>query len=85
MALGATGFLEQEAYLSSKMLVGAHKGFNELSRVAIICTVWHRWPAGARFEFNLYKHFSHLLIRHPGDTPVMLLSQEAVTHGYPSW
>ena len=45
-------FLTQEAEPSSTTLVDAHNGFNKLSRLAMLWTVRHRWPAGARFSFN---------------------------------
>ena len=51
-ALEALKFLTQEAEPSGTMLVDACNGFNELSRLAMLCTVQHRWPAGARFAFN---------------------------------
>ena len=44
--------LTQDAEPSGKTLVDAHNGFNELSRLAMLWTVRHRWPAGARFAFN---------------------------------
>ena len=52
----ALEFLTQEAYPSGTTLVDARKGFNELSRLAMLWTVRQRWPAGARFAFNCYKH-----------------------------
>ena len=51
-ALGALEFLTQEAESSGTTLVDAHNGFNELSRLAMLWTVRHRWPTGARFAFN---------------------------------
>ena len=41
------------------------------------------WPAGARFAFNCYRHWVQLLLRQLEETPVKILSQEGVTHGYP--
>ena len=43
-ALGDLDFLTQDADLSGKPLVDACNGFNELSRLAILCTVRHCWP-----------------------------------------
>ena len=80
-ALGALEFLTQEAEPSGATLVDVRNGFNELSRLAMLCTVQHRWPAGARFAFNLYKHWAQLLLCHPGDPPVIILSREGVTQG----
>ena len=51
-ALEALEFLTQYAEPSGTTLVDARNGFNDLSRLAMLCTVWHRWPAGARFAFN---------------------------------
>ena len=46
-------------------------------------TVRHRWPTGARFAFNFYRHWAQILLRQPGELPVTILSQEGVTQGYP--
>ena len=51
-ALGYLEFLTQEVEPSRTTLVGARNGFNELIRLAMLWTVWHRWPVGARFAFN---------------------------------
>ena len=45
-ALGALDFLPQDAELSGTILVDARNGFNELSRLEMMWTVQHRWPAG---------------------------------------
>ena len=65
-ALEALEFLTQEAETSGTKLVDAGNGFNELIHLAMLWTVRHRWPAGARFAFNCYKHWEQLLLRHPG-------------------
>ena len=51
-ALVALEFLTQNADPSGTTLVDARKGFNELSHLAMLWTVRHRWPAGDRFVFN---------------------------------
>ena len=51
-ALGALDFLTQEAEPSGTILVDARNGFNELSRLTMLWTLRHRWPAGVRFAFN---------------------------------
>jgi hypothetical protein len=62
----------------------ARNGFNEISRKAMLWTVRHRWPNGARFAFNCYRHSSQLFVRaSPGQTGHILLSQEGVTQGDP--
>ena len=55
-ALGALEFLTQEAEQSGTMIVDAHNGFNNLSRLEMLWTLRHLWPAGARFAFNFYGH-----------------------------
>ena len=82
-ALEAFEFLTQEAEPSGTTLVDAHNGFNELSRLAMLLTVRHRWPAGARFAFNCYKNWAQLLLHQPGESPVTILSRERVTQGDP--
>ena len=82
-ALEALEFLTQEAEPSGTTLVDARNGFNELSRLAMLWTVRHRWPSGTRFAFNCYKHWSQILLRHPGEPPVTILSREGVTQGDP--
>ena len=52
----ALEFLTQEAEPSGTTLFDARNGFNYLSRLAILWTVRHRWPTGARFALNYYKH-----------------------------
>jgi hypothetical protein len=39
-------------------LVDARNGFNELSRYAMLWIARHRWPKGARFAFNCYRHYA---------------------------
>ena len=51
-ALVALEFLTQEAEPSRTTLVDARNGFNKLSPLEMMWTMWHRWPAGARFTFN---------------------------------
>ena len=82
-ALGALEFLTREAESSGTTLVDARNGFNKLSRSEMLWTVRHRWPAGARFTFNCYRHWAQLLLRQPGEPPVTILSREGVTQGDP--
>ena len=82
-ALEALEFLTQEADPSGTTIVDARHGFNELSRLAMLWTVQHCWPAGARFAFNGYKHWAQLLLRQPREMPVTILSREGVTQGDP--
>ena len=55
MALWATGFLMKESYLGRTTLIDARNGFNKLSLLVMLWTVWHRWPVGESSTFNLYK------------------------------
>eukprot|EP00957_Ditylum_brightwellii_P042162 3193017-Ditylum_brightwellii.AAC.1 len=49
----------------------------------MLWTVRHRWPEGAHFVFNCYRHWAQLVIRQPGADPVILHSREGVTQGNP--
>ena len=64
------------------MLVDARNGFNDLSRLTMMWTVWHSWPAGARFTFNCYMHWAQLILFQMGEPPVTILSREGLTEGY---
>ena len=75
--------MTQETELSVTTLVDAHNGFNKLSRLVMLWTLWHCWPAGARFAFNCYRHRAQILLRQMVEPPVKILSQEGVTQGDP--
>ena len=64
-------------------LFDARSGFNELNRLVMLWTVFHCWPEGGRFAFNCYRYWAHILLRHPVDTPFIILGREGVTQGYP--
>ena len=83
-ALVSIEFLTQDAETSRTTLVDARNGFNKLIRLAILWTVRHRWPVGARFAFNFYRHWKQLLLYQPWETPVTILNREGVTQGDPS-
>ena len=51
-ALGSLEFLTHDAEPIGTTLVDSCNGFNELSSLAMLWAVRHRWPAGARFAFN---------------------------------
>ena len=84
MEMESTGFLTKEADPSGTTLVDDRNGFNKLSRLTMLWTVWHCWPAGVRFAFILYKHWAQLLLLHCGEPPVTLLIQKGVTQRDPS-
>ena len=76
--------MQPEEDLSGCLLADAANGFNNLSRLAMLWTVTHRWPRASSFAFNCYRHFPQLVIRVPGDrTPKIILSKEGVTQGDP--
>ena len=77
--LGAIEFLTQEAEPTGTTLVDSRNGFNELSRLAMLWTVHHCWPAGTRFMFNCYRQWAQLVLRQPRELPVTILSREGVT------
>ena len=82
-SLGSLEFLTKDAESSGTTLVDARNGFNELSRLVMLWTVWQCWPAGSWFAFNCYKHWAQLLLRQPGEPPVIILIREGVTQGDP--
>ena len=84
-AMGAIELLTQDEEPSGTTLVDARNGFNDLSRLTMLWTVQHRWPEGVRSAFNCYRHWAQLLLRHPGEPPVTILSREGVTQGDPLW
>ena len=51
-ALGALELLTQDAEPRGTTLVDALNGFSKLIRLAMLWTVRHRWPEGARFALN---------------------------------
>ena len=64
-AMEALEFLTQDAETSGTTLVDSRNGFNKLRCLEMLWTVKHRWPAGARFVSNCYKHWAQLLLRKP--------------------
>ena len=73
----------QESEPSGTTLIDAYNEYNELNRLAMLWTMRHRCPAGARFAFNFYNHWAQLLLRQPGELPVTILNKEGVTQGDP--
>ena len=81
--MGALEILTQDVEPIGTTLVDACNRFNELSRLAMLWTVQHCWPVGARFAFSLYRHWAQLLLRQLGEPPVKILSGKGVTQGDP--
>eukprot|EP00978_Attheya_sp_CCMP212_P005533 scaffold12431_cov57-Attheya_sp.AAC.8 len=66
------------------LLVDARNAFNEGNRIiAMLWTVRHIWPSGARFLFNVYRHWSTLIIRGVDGKALGIPSREGVTQGDP--
>jgi hypothetical protein len=66
------------------MFVDAANTFMELNWTAILWTIQHEWPSGARFAFNCYPHWATgAVIRGKGGTVVLIFSKEGVTQGDP--
>jgi hypothetical protein len=49
----------------------------------MLWTVRHLWPSGARFCFNVYRHWSILIIRGADGSALFIMSREGVTQGDP--
>jgi hypothetical protein len=65
------------------LLVDARNAFNEGNRMVMLWTVRHKWPSGARFTFNCYRHWSALVVRFPQGHAYTIFSREGVTQGDP--
>jgi hypothetical protein len=65
------------------LLVDARNAFNEGNRTVMLWTVHHKWPSGARFAFNCYRHWSILVCRKYNGTAHLLHSKEGVPQGDP--
>jgi hypothetical protein len=51
--------------------------------MVMLWTVRHKWPSGARFTFNCYRHWSALVVRFPQGHAYTIFSREGVTQGDP--
>ena len=83
LELEATGILTKNVEQGGTTLVDSRNGFSNLVRLEMLWIVNNRWPEGARFAFNCYRHLAHLLLLQMGDAPVILLRQEGVYQGDP--
>ena len=63
-------------------LIDSIKLFNEISRLAILWNIRHRWPAEARFALNCHRHEAMLVIRRPEELFSLLWIREGFTQGY---
>ena len=51
----------------------------------MLWAVRNKWPGGAQFAFNCYRHWATLVVRNTEDESGHFLhSKEGVTHGDPS-
>lgn len=62
-------------------IVNAANGFNELSHMAMLWTIYHILPKGGGFVFNCYQHKAMFIVRNPGHLPLILWSCEGFTQG----
>jgi hypothetical protein len=44
------------------LLIDAHNVFNEKNRMAMLWTIRHEWPSGARFAIKCYRYWGTLTI-----------------------
>ncbi len=65
------------------LLIDVANAFNELNQMAMLWTIWHEWPSGARYAFNCYRPWATLMIHDRGGTVLALYSKECVTQGPP--
>ena len=65
------------------LLMDAKNAFNEGNWMQICWTIRHIWPAGARYVFNCYRHWSVLVVRAGNGNATFLFSKEGVTQGDP--
>ena len=49
------------------LLIDARNAFNEENRTAMLWAARHKWPSGAQFTFNCYRHWSTLVVRNNED------------------
>ena len=66
------------------ILIDARNAFNEDNRTAIIWAVRHKWPRGAQFTFNCYRHWDTLVLHGiEYGSGHFLHSKEGMTQGEP--
>ena len=65
------------------LLIDAANAFNEANRTGMLWTVRHKWPSGARFTFNCYRHWAVLMIRGNTGVAAFVFSKEGATQGDP--
>ena len=66
------------------LLIDARNAFNEENQTAMLWSVRHEWPSGARFTYNFYRHWATLVVRNTEDgSGHFLHSKEGVTQGDP--
>ena len=53
-------------------------GLSDMRHLAMLWAMWHYFPDGARFAFNLYHHWAHLILYRPMQAPDIFLIREGV-------
>ena len=65
------------------LLVDSNNAFNEINRVGMLWTVRDLWPYRDCFFFNLYCHWSFLVLRNRNGKAIFLHIKEGTTQGDP--
>ena len=66
------------------LLIDARNAFNEENHTAMLRAVRYKWPSGARFTYNFYRHWYTLVARNTEDgSGHFLHSKEGMTQGDP--
>ena len=64
---------EDTADPTVRTLTDADNGFQNLGRYSLLWELRHRWPDGAWFAYNMYRHECRLMLRGPiGTAPSIL-------------
>ena len=64
--------------------IDATNASNLLNQISMLWQVQHKWPSGARFIFNCYKHWAILIVCNGCSLQVFVIhSKEGVTQGDP--
>lgn len=77
---GDEGMIPGWEMIKSLFLGNTNNVFKNLSRLAMMWTVYHQWSGGRRFALNCYRHSAKPPFHHLEEVePETLLSKEGVT------